>query len=219
MLFAEKINKNTDFSTSKGTKDWLSTIFISLLIIIIVIILTAISGLIADHDFNAQGFAVFIALSAASVFITSRFPKVLSFHRISLSMAAIAILAGVAIELIPGGSGSIHLVPYMAYGLSGRIIFIIIICLLLPIIEEIYFRGLLYPIISRYIGYKAAALITVTLFTLSHNPSLSEVLLLALSGGLYTWLVHRTGSIISGILAHSAGNSAWLILAIAAQHL
>lgn len=204
-------NNIRDYNNSTGTKGGLSSVFISLLIFIV---LAGIGGLFTDRDFNAQAFAVFIALSMASVYLSFRFPKVLSFHRISLSMTAIAVLVAAAIKLGPFGSGSDHLAPYMAYDLSGRFIFIIFLCLLLPIIEEIYFRGLLYPIISRYFGYRAGALITVTLFTLCHCPSLNEVLLIALSGAFYTWLVHRTGSVIPGILAHSTGNCLWLIIAL-----
>lgn len=208
---------NTDGDVSPtDRKSWILTVIASFLIIIL---LAGIVGLLLPiDDDNTTSFVAFFALSIGSVFLAFRFPKMLSFRRITLKMAAISILAGAAINLIPGGSGSTHLAPYLLYGLSGRIIFIVFICFLLPVIEEIYFRGLLYPIISKYIGYKAAALITVTLFTLGHNPSGREVLLLGLSATLYTWLVHRTGSVISGILAHSAGNSAWLILAIAAQH-
>lgn len=206
---------NTDCGVSPR-KGWVLTVIASFLIIII---LAGIGGLLLPiDDDNTTSFVVFFALSLGSVFLAFRFPGMLSCHRITLKMAAISILAGAAINLIPAGSGSIHLAPYLSYGLSGRIIFIVFLCLLLPLIEEIYFRGLLYPIISKCLGYKAAAVITVTLFTIGHNPSLREVLLLGLSATLYTWLVHRTGSVISGILAHSAGNSAWLILAIATQH-
>lgn len=169
------------------------------------------------NDDNQSSLVSVIALSIASIFLALRFPGMLALRRISLEMTTISILAGIAINLIPAGSGTTHLLPYLSYGLSNKIVFIVFICFLLPVIEEIYFRGLLYPIISKYIGFKAAALITVTLFILGHSPSLSEVLLLGLSATLYTWLVHRTGSVISGILAHSFGNSAWLILAIASQ--
>lgn len=213
MLSINNTDGDVSHTTSKG---WILTVIASFLIIIL---LAGIGGLLLPiDDDNTTSFVAFFALSIGSVFLAFRFPRMLLCHHITLKMAAISILAGAAINLIPAGSGSTHLAPYLSYGLSGRVIFIIFICFLLPIIEEIYFRGLLYPIISKYLGYKAAALVTITLFIIGHDPSLRELLLLGFSATLYTWLVHRTGSVISGMLAHSAGNLAWLILAIAAQN-
>jgi membrane protease YdiL (CAAX protease family) len=213
-MFAPCQSSLTDNKCAMGTKGWLSSVSISFLIVIIIIILAAISNFLVHSDYNAQAFTVFIALSMASIFLSFRFPNILSFHRVSLSIVAIAILASVAMRLIPGDSGSNYLAPFLAYSLFGKFIFIIFVCFLLPVIEEIYFRGLLYPIISRNIGYKTGVIITLTLFTLIHCPSLNEILPIALLGALCTWLVHRSGSVIPGILAHSAGNCVWLIIAL-----
>jgi len=206
--------KGTEYIYITSLKGWLSTVFLSLLIVIMV---AGSCGLFVGDDDNGQAFVVFISLAMGSIFLARRFPKIISFKGTTLSWAVIAVFTSAALSLIPAGSGSIHLKPFLSYGHAGRIIFVIFLTLLLPVIEEIYFRGLLYPIISKYLGYGAGAIITITIFTLGHSPSMSEVLLLAASGSLYTWLAHRSKSLIPAILAHSVGNSIWLIIALRLQ--
>lgn len=207
--------KETESIYMTSLKGWLSTVFLSLLIVIMV---AGSGGLLVGDDDNGQAFVVFIALATGSIFLSRRFPEIITFRGTTLSWAALAVSLSAALSLIPAaGSGSIHLAPFLAYGYTGRMIFVVFLCILLPVIEEAYFRGLLYPILSKYLGYGAGAIITITLFTLGHSPSLKEVLLIAASGSLYTWLAHRSRSLIPAILAHSAGNSIWLMLALRSQ--
>lgn len=74
-----------------------------------------------------------------------------------------------------------------------------------PIVEELVFRGFLFPAFSRRFGYIFGAIITSLLFGLAH---------LQLNVGIYTlvlslllcWMYVRLGSIIPGIVFHAINN-------------
>lgn len=208
MLVANQTN------ISDNNKRWLLNIGLSMLIIL----LTGIVGylLLPVDDDNASSITSVIALSLASVFLISRFPKLLLFHSVTLSMALIAILLGIALEFIPFGGrvDVVQLMPYFSYNLIGKLIFIILLCLVLPVAEEIYFRGLLYPLFSSHLGSVTGAILTVIIFTLFHMPTINTALFILLSGSIYTWLVYRSRSVIPGIIAHCINNICWFILAI-----
>ena len=89
---------------------------------------------------------------------------------------------------------------------ANRTVLILIICIAAPIIEEIYFRGLLFPIASLNLGTRLGALLSAFLFILGHL-SLGVVFVTA----VYTWLVYRYRSIYPSIFAHIAYNSGLVI--------
>jgi membrane protease YdiL (CAAX protease family) len=103
-----------------------------------------------------------------------------------------------------------YLNHFYSYELFGRIVYAIILCVIFPVVEEIYFRGLLLPVISLRFGVGNGAILSVIIFILYHMTS-KGVLSLALLGGVSTWLVIRTKTIISSIAMHITFNSVWLI--------
>ncbi len=77
---------------------------------------------------------------------------------------------------------------------------------LAPIVEEIVFRGILYPMV-RQLGHPRMALWgTSILFAASHANLQAFVPLTALALGL-TWLYNRTDCLLAPILAHSTFNA------------
>ena len=97
---------------------------------------------------------------------------------------------------------------------TERAVFAAIAIVFAPVIEEILFRGILYPAIKR-LGFPQTALwLTAILFALSHANTMTflPLVLLAL---LLTWLYERTGNLLTPILTHAAFNLTnflWLIL-------
>lgn len=79
-----------------------------------------------------------------------------------------------------------------------------------PLMEELFFRGLLYPALARPLGIRWSVVITSLLFALIHSSQLADawapLLLLFLVGLVLTTARVRTGSIIPGLLIHSAYN-------------
>ena len=80
--------------------------------------------------------------------------------------------------------------------------------LLAPLCEELFFRGYLLGVFSRY-GRAQAAAATALLFALAHgaNPAGQAAFGLLLAG-----LVLRTGSLLAGLLVHASYNLTLLLL-------
>lgn len=79
--------------------------------------------------------------------------------------------------------------------------------LLAPVTEEHFFRGVLYRAGLLRVPRAAAAVLTSTLFALSHGnlPALLPLLVLGL---LWTWLYEHTGDLLAPIVSHALFNAA-----------
>jgi membrane protease YdiL (CAAX protease family) len=88
-------------------------------------------------------------------------------------------------------------------------IYCVLICMLAPFFEELFFRGFMYTIMWRRLGPIWAALIVGALFGLGHAgdaPWLSVAALGAFGVGLCL-LYWRTQSIVPGMALHALNNS------------
>jgi membrane protease YdiL (CAAX protease family) len=88
-------------------------------------------------------------------------------------------------------------------------IYCVLICILAPFFEELFFRGFMYTILWRRLGPIWAALIVGALFGLGHAgdaPWLSVAALGAFGVGLCL-LYWRTQSIVPGMALHALNNS------------
>lgn len=81
---------------------------------------------------------------------------------------------------------------------------------LAPFMEELFFRGFLYPVLARPLGMIPSIIITSLAFALIHSPQLATAwapLLLILTVGLViTTLRANTRSLIPGLMVHIAYN-------------
>ncbi len=79
-----------------------------------------------------------------------------------------------------------------------------------PLLEELYFRGFLYPVLKRGIGLPAAVFITAVAFALLHGSQLmfswGPVLVIFLVGMVLTMVRAKTNSVSAGLLIHVAYN-------------
>lgn len=76
-----------------------------------------------------------------------------------------------------------------------------------PIVEEIIFRGVLYPAVKRHASRGTALWGVSLLFALTHM-NLAALLALAVLGTLLTFLYETTRNLIAPIIAHSVFNAA-----------
>jgi membrane protease YdiL (CAAX protease family) len=76
---------------------------------------------------------------------------------------------------------------------------------LAPVLEEMIFRGLLYPALRGMWNVPAAVAISAVLFGLVHAPIAWGPM--AVFGVLLAYLVESTGSLLSAIVAHTAFNA------------
>lgn len=82
--------------------------------------------------------------------------------------------------------------------------------LLAPLVEELVFRGYLYPVLARSFGVAGGVLATGALFGLMHAPQLwggwTQIGLLMAVGVAFTYARARTGSVLASYLLHLGYN-------------
>ena len=87
-----------------------------------------------------------------------------------------------------------------------RIIGFVVIVLLAPVAEEVFFRGFLLPAFAQRWGFLGGATLVSALFAVSHVAP-GALLPAFVSGMLFAWLYRRTGSLWNCCLAHGAQNA------------
>lgn len=88
---------------------------------------------------------------------------------------------------------------------NARIISFLALVVVPPIIEEIIFRGFMFPAFSDKVGVYAGALVSSALFGFAHLQANVGVYTVVL-GLLLCYMYRRTGSIIPGMALHMLNN-------------
>ena len=93
--------------------------------------------------------------------------------------------------------------------LATVIAFGVLLCLVAPVVEELFFRGFMYTILSPRLGPIWAALLVGTLFGLGHAIGAEPIAVIALSAfGIGLCILYwRTESIIPCMALHALNNS------------
>jgi hypothetical protein len=94
---------------------------------------------------------------------------------------------------------------------------------LAPLLEELFFRGLLYPLLRRWLGLFTAVMLTAAAFAAIHGAQLgyawAPVLSIFVVGVVLTVVRIRTGSVAASFLTHTGYNLALFgLLWIATDH-
>jgi len=89
---------------------------------------------------------------------------------------------------------------------STKIYFALLALAVAPVVEELIFRGILLPAITRMAGVKAAVIVVSVLFAAVHGHWPSFVPLFMLSAALCLAYIYR-GSLITSMAMHSVFNS------------
>lgn len=93
---------------------------------------------------------------------------------------------------------------------QGLILPLLIIGILTPIGEEIFYRGLLFNAFKSRLGFFLGAIISGIIFALAHF-NLYWLFQITLVGTFLALLFHYTRSLTPGIIAHSLANSFQII--------
>lgn len=93
-----------------------------------------------------------------------------------------------------------------------------------PLMEELFFRGFLYPVIARRFGIAPGILVTSVAFGLIHAAQLAFawglVLIVFLVGVVLTVVRARTGSVGSSFVVHVSYNATLVVIGLLAnQHI
>jgi hypothetical protein len=93
---------------------------------------------------------------------------------------------------------------------------------LAPLMEELFFRGFLYPVLARSMGLPVSVLLTATSFALLHGAQLmfswGAVLVIFIVGLVLTIVRARTNSVAAGMIIHMAYNATITIAMFAATN-
>lgn len=81
-----------------------------------------------------------------------------------------------------------------------------------PVYEEIFYRGFLYRFFSSRCGVLSGMIISSIIFTVVHIPTFNTLPVNFVSGLIFSWVYHKTGSVIPGILIHGIFNGIAVIL-------
>lgn len=129
-----------------------------------------------------------------------------------------AIVATVLMAFFSTGESAMAKLASTSFGLAV----IVVIALLLPFSEEIYYRGFLLPILQRYLGGWAVGLVALW-FVAAHVPQLigdwMGIPVIFVMGLIWTWQRYKTGSLVPGIVTHWVYNFVQVVIALFAKTL
>jgi membrane protease YdiL (CAAX protease family) len=92
-----------------------------------------------------------------------------------------------------------------ATGAAGPLVFLLMVGVLAPIAEEVFFRGFALRALERRIGTVGGLIASSAFFAATHGQPLQAPALFV-AGMLFGWLVVRTGRLGPAIVAHMAFN-------------
>lgn len=99
-------------------------------------------------------------------------------------------------------------------GTAGWVVLILLPVIGAPLVEELFFRGLLQGAFTRRIGAIPALFVTAIIFSFAHilNEGLLAPIVLFPMALVLGYLRHRTGRLAAGMVAHAFFNASLLLL-------
>ena len=172
---------------------------------------TAIGGLIQD----AVVLAIVLAIAGGTGLLALRRPA--SWAR-AAGMIALAILAIYAFETVytaivhPGNEQGLTPKRWEPRHAAAYVGNAAVICLWVPFVEELTFRGLGYSLLERF-GTWPAILAVGLVFGLAHGLVLALPIIVAF-GSVLAWVRARTDSVFPGMFLHALFNLIALVAAV-----
>ncbi|HVU77190.1 MAG TPA: type II CAAX endopeptidase family protein [Gaiellaceae bacterium] len=173
---------------------------------------TAIGGLVQDAV--VLGLVLWIAGFSVQLLALRRpSPIGRTLGYMAAAVVAIYIFEGIYVSLVhpgneqgltPPGWEPAHAAAYVANG--------IVICVWVPLVEELTFRGLGYSLLSRF-GERPAIVLVGILFGLAHGLVLTLPVIVVF-GCMLAWIRARTGSVLPGMVVHGTFNLIALVAAV-----
>ncbi len=120
-------------------------------------------------------------------------------------VSAIVLLAGLVLLAVFSGLNIWLTLPSFAQGFAG----IILMLLLAPIVEELFFRGIVYRLLRETFGIWSAIVLSAMCFAYMHGALLSPQLI---GGLIFASAYEYTRNLWIPILLHVAGNSLIILL-------
>lgn len=126
-----------------------------------------------------------------------------------LALGSIAATGELAFRLTDGSS---FLSMLAASGRNPSPALFVAMCVLGPIFEEFLFRALLYASFRTRAGVLLSTLLVTAVFAAMHLPSTQVPLIQVVGGVFFALSLEYSGSLLSPVLIHVAGNTAIFLL-------
>jgi len=173
---------------------------------------TAVDGIVQD------GIVLLVVLAIAGFdrdLLAMRRPRSIPQ---ALRLMATAIVAIYAFEIIysnlthPGNEQGLTPAHWEPNRAAAYIVNGIVICTVIPFVEELTYRGLGYSLLERFGRWPAIVLVGL-LFGLAHGLVLS-LPVIAVFGAVLAWIRSVTGSVYPGMVVHATFNAIALVAAV-----
>lgn len=173
---------------------------------------TAVGAIIQDGIVLAIVLA--IARPRFDLLALRRFAEVgRTFVYLGLALVGIYVFEGVYAALThPGNEQGLTPSHWEPRHAAAYIVNSIVICTVIPFVEETTYRGLGYSLLRRF-GRWPAILAVGVLFGLAHGLVV-ELPVIVVFGCILAWFRDRTGAIAPGVLLHATYNLIALIVAV-----
>jgi membrane protease YdiL (CAAX protease family) len=140
---------------------------------------------------------------------------------LSAAVVGLGIAISILYQLLLGGAESQTSTEALTESGLGMVYLVILAVIVAPIAEETFFRGFLFPGISKRWGYSWGVVVSGALFALAHvvnvvfSPAAASALVpFFILGMLLAWLYRKTGSLWPCIITHFAYNSLALLFMV-----
>jgi membrane protease YdiL (CAAX protease family) len=173
---------------------------------------TAVGGIVQD------GIILLVVLALAGLdrdMLGLRRPRSI---RQAIGIVLVAIVAIYAFEILysavthPGNEQGLTPTRWEPDRAAAYVVNGIVICTVIPFVEELTYRGLGYSLLERYGRWTAIVAVGV-LFGLAHGLIVSFPVI-AVFGAALAWIRSKTGSVYPGIVLHATFNAIALIAAV-----
>lgn len=140
-----------------------------------------------------------------------RFPTVRLAVRLGIAVSILSFLANFVVLQIAGWDiTALNPASFQASDLGGHpLAYILAVALVPAVVEEIYLRGAVFQVFSRYAGTGLCIFLTAVVFAMLHG-SLHNFVGPLLGGLVFGWLAFAYGSIWPAVIAHAANNLFYL---------
>lgn len=153
-------------------------------------------GSLKDVGFTSFGFGRAVRLAVIWLVIL---------RVVSIIYGIIASIVGTILRAKPPTELVTRIPHLFGYGYRGLLVAIVIGALAAPVVEELFFRGFLYPALRRRLGVAGGIVVSAVIFGLFHANAWLLFPTTAI-GMILAYLYEREGSLGPSIMLHSLNN-------------
>jgi membrane protease YdiL (CAAX protease family) len=124
---------------------------------------------------------------------------------VAIIYGIIASIVGTILKVQPPTELVTRIPQLFGYGYVGLLVAVVLGALVAPIVEELFFRGFLYPALRRRLGVAGGIVVSAVVFGLFHGNAWLIFPTFAI-GMILAYLYEREGSLGPPIMLHSLNN-------------